>query len=147
MSHVWIEDESKIPKEFGSIRIARKKSLVWIREPASPFEEFHLSWGDLKAVPGIDFVICNDSHPDGEYPIKIDEFHRTYEATASDSGKFRKKEKNRLVRIPVGWTATLHTREGILEAKAGDWIGIDTRGCPYAQSQEYVDQNLEFIDE
>ena len=147
MPNIEIKRESDIPKEFGAIRTAVKKSLVWIREPKAPEEQFHLSWGELTARPGIDFVICNDAQPDGEYPIKIDEFNRTYEETASGTGKYRKKQKNRLVRIPEGWTTTLHCREGEEQASAGDWIAIDTRGCPYAQSQDFVNENLEFIDE
>ncbi len=147
MRNIEITHESDIPKEFGRILTARKKSLVWIREPKRPNEEFHLSWGDLTAVPNVDVVICNEAHPEGEYPIKIDEFRSTYEETMSQSGMYRKKEKNRLVRIPAGWTVTLHTREGVEQAGAGDWIAIDTRGCPYAQSQPFVDENLEFADE
>ena len=147
MPNIEIKRESDIPKEFGVIRTAVKKSLVWIREPKAPEEKFHLSWGELTARPGIDFVICNDEQPDGAYPIKIDEFNRTYEETASGTARYRKKQKNRLVKIPEGWTATLHCREGEESASAGDWIAIDTRGCPYAQSQDFVNENLEFIDE
>ena len=147
MPAVDIKHESDIPKEFGAVRTARKKSLIWIREPKAPEEQFYLSWGELKAIPGIDVVVCSDAHPDGEYPIKVEEFQRTYEETASGSAKYRKKESNRLVKIPAGWIVTLQTREGEEQANSGDWIAIDTRGCPYAQSQDFVDANLEFIDE
>ncbi len=147
MPIIKVNQQSDIPKAFAVIRAARKKLLIWIREPKTPEESFHLPWGELTAVPGIDVVVCNDDHPDGEYPIKIEEFRRTYEEISPGCGKYCKKEKNRLVRIPEGWTANLHTREGELQVNAGDWIAIDTRGYPYAQSQDFVDENLEFIDE
>ena len=146
MNIIQVRSESDIPTDFCAIREARKKSHVWIREPRAPHEEFHVSWGNLQAVPGIDFVVCNDANPDGEYPIKTDEFRRTYEETEPGSGKYCKKVRNRLVKIPAGWSATVHSREGVEEAEAGDWIAFDTRGCPYAQSQEFVESSLEFIE-
>lgn len=130
----------QIPRDWGKPREAMRKTTIAIREPQG-METFVTSWGRLVAVPGLDWVIVQDS---GEaYPIKKEIFAATYEETAP--GRYRKKARSRLVRVPEGVVAVLTTREGEIEVRHPDYVVIGTENEVYANSEEWVATNLEFI--
>jgi len=78
-----------------------------------------------------------------EYPIKQDIFARTYEAAGP--GRYRKAARSRLVQVPEGWVAVLATLEGVIEVAHPDFVAIGADNEVYANSQAWVQANLEFL--
>ncbi len=130
----------QIPAEWGKPHEVRRKTTVAIREPKD-METFVTSWGTLTATPGLDWVIVQDSGE--EYPIKKDIFTTSYEEVGP--GRYRKKARSRLVQVPVGVVAVLATREGEIEVRHPDYVVIGVENEVYANSEEWVATNLEFI--
>ena len=139
-TRVRISSGRDIPRSFGGIRLARKKSLVRIREPKHD-EKFQTPWGVLVAQPGEDVVVIDNSGT--EAPVKKQIFERTYGQTSH--GEFRKHAISRLVQVPVGVTAVLATLEGELEVTHPDYVVIGNEDEVYSNGAEWVLQNLEFL--
>lgn len=141
MMTVRIATETELPPGWGAPRPAVRKTTVARRAPVGA-ETFVLSWGTLTAQPDEDWVLIQDSGE--EYPIKRDIFAKTYEEVAP--GRFRKTARSRLVQVPEGVTAILATKEGELEVRHPDFVVIGAEGEVYANSAEWVVDNLEFVD-
>ena len=136
---IAIAHGSQIPSEWGTPREAVRTTTVTIREPAG-MESFVTAWGTLIATPGDDLVITQDS---GEaYPIKKNIFAATYEEVAP--GRYRKKTRSRLVQVPKGVVAALTTREGEIEVRHPDYVAIGAENEVYANSAQWVEENLVF---
>lgn len=130
---------SQIPGDWGTPCEAIRTTTVTVREPAG-MESFVTSWGTLTATPGEDLVIIQDS---GEaYPIKKSIFAATYEEAAP--GRYRKKARSRLVQVPEGVVAVLATREGEIEVRHPDYVAIGAENEVYANSAQWVAENLVF---
>lgn len=135
-----ISSAEQIPAHWGTPQRAVRKASVAIREPQGA-ETFSTGWGELRAEPGRDWVIVQDS---GEaYPIKKAIFARTYQEMAP--GRYRKTGSSRLVQVPEGEVAVLSTLEGSLEVRYPDYVAIGEDGEVYANSAQWVAQNLEFL--
>ncbi len=140
MMKVRIASEFELPAAWGAPRAAVRKTTVARRAPIG-VETFVLSWGTLTAEPDEDWIVIQDS---GEaYPIKRDIFAQTYEEVAP--GRFRKTARSRLVQVPEGMVARLATQEGELEVRYPDYVVIGAQGEVYANSAEWVAENLEFV--
>lgn len=137
---ILIQHGDQLPSSWGNPREAVRKTTIVIREPQG-METFVTSWGTLTAAPGLDWVIVQDS---GEaYPIKKDIFAATYEEIAP--GRYRKKARSCLVQVPEGVVAVLATREGEIEVRHPDYVVIGAENEVYANSEEWVSANLEFV--
>lgn len=139
-TRIHINNGNQIPADWGTPRVARRKTSVTVREPAES-EIFEKSWGALTATPGSDLIIVEDSGE--EYPIKKEIFEKTY--IAVDHGRFRKKAVSRLIQVPEGVVALLATLEGDIEARHPDWVVIGSNGEVYANNADWVEANLDFI--
>ena len=140
MQTVRISCGSEVPQEWGIPHAAKRKTTVSRREP-NGVETFHLAWGSLIARPGEDWVLLQDS---GEaYPIKKSIFDKTYEELAP--GRYRKSAHSRLIQVPEGVTAMLATKEGDVEVRHPDYVVIGVEGEVYANSADWVAENLEFV--
>lgn len=144
-TRITIANGSEIPGSFGSLRTARKKGTVRIREPRSPKETFNKSWGTLTALTGQDVILYSDADPEG-YPCDIEIFGQTYKETRPGSGEYRKTESTRLVQVPQGIVAVLETREGTIEVEHPDFVVVGKMNEVYANSFDWVAQNLSFLD-
>jgi hypothetical protein len=136
-----IANGSQIPVDWGSPRMAMRRTTVTVREPAG-FETFEKSWGTLTATPGSDLIVVEA--PGEEYPVKKEIFLKTYEAV--DRGRFRKKAASRLIQVPKGVVALLATLEGEIEVLHPDWVVIGHDGEVYANNAKWVEANLDFMD-
>ena len=116
---IRIENRDQIPADWGTVRAARRKSTVTVREPTKK-ETFEKTWGTLTAVPGKDFIIVEESGE--EYPIKKGIFDKTY--VAVNHGRFRKKAISRLIQVPEGVIAELETLEGRVTVGHPDWWSL-----------------------
>jgi hypothetical protein len=148
MQRVLIRNGDEIPDSFGALRTARKKTLVRVRAPNGPREEFVKTWGTQEAVSGEDLVLISDADPEG-YPCKLDVFEKTYRETEPGSGLFRKTGLSRLVQVPKGVTAeleTLETPQRPLTVEHPDYVVVGPRNEVYANRQDWVEENLEFVD-
>jgi hypothetical protein len=137
---IRIASAKDIPLSFGGLRLARKKSLVRIREPEQA-ETFTTPWGVLTAKPGEDVVVIDASG--SEAPVKKQIFERTYDEASH--GEFRKHAISRLVQVPPGQTVVLATLEGDLEVAHPDYVVIGAEGEVYSNGADWVAQNLEFL--
>lgn len=127
---------------------AKKNTFVTIRDVAPEGEEFSVSWADSKLVadPKVDLVVIQ---PNGkEYPCKIDIFFETYEKVDNETErKFQKKELSTLVAIPEGCEVEVETLEGKISAVSyPDYVVIGKKDELYANTKEWVDANLTFVD-
>lgn len=130
---------SEIPSAWGALRTASRRFSVTLREPRGP-EVFSVAWGELTADPLLDWVVMPD---DGAaWPIKKEVFERTYEAAGP--GRFRKRERSRLVQVPPDTVALLHTLEGPLEVRHPDYVAVGTQGEVYANAAGWVHDHLTF---
>lgn len=135
-----IANGSQIPAEWGAPREAVRTTTVTIREPDGE-ESFAVSDGILVARSGLDWVIVQ--HSGKEYPIKKDIFRKIYEEVAS--GEYRKKARSRLVQVPAGVEVVLISLEGRIEVRHPDYIVIGTQNEVYANTAQWVSENLEFL--
>ena len=140
MSFIKITSGSDVPAAWGVRRQAMKKTLVSIREPNGPSERFSLSWGELEAIPGVDIVIMAGGE---EYPCKVDIFKETYQE--KEPGKFQKTALSEVVQVPQGITARVETKEGPIEVAYPDYIVIGVKNEAYANAEQWVKENLEFV--
>jgi len=139
-ARIRIANGREIPLSFGGLRLARRKSLVRIREPQQA-ELLKTAWGVLAAKPGEDLIVIDKSG--SEAPIKKEIFERTYGEAAH--GEFRKHGVVRLVQVPIGVTAILQTLEGDLEVGYPDYVVVGTQGEVYPNDAGWVAENLEFL--
>jgi hypothetical protein len=141
VKHIRIANGSQIPTDWGTPRVAKRKTAVMVREPMG-IETFKKFWGTLTATPGDDLIIVQDSGE--EYPIKKEIFEKTYKTVAA--GRFRKVALSRLIQVPKGVVAVLATLEGDIEVMHPDYIVIGENGEVYANNVEWVKANLDFVD-
>ena len=137
---IRIDSGNDVPSDFGVWHEAVRRTSVTIREPQG-IETFEKSWGTLTAVAGVDVVIVQDAGD--EYPIKRDIFAQTYEQVGP--GRYRKTAKTRLVQVPQGVIAILASPEGEIEVTHPDFIVVGVRNEVYANSPDWVRENLELI--
>ncbi len=140
LTAIRIESGDQVPLSWGEPREAVRKTTVTIREAQGP-ETFVTSWGTLKARPGLDLVIIQDSGE--EYPIKKEIFRATYKEI--ESGRFRRMARSRLVQVPEGVLAVLASKEGEIEVRHPDYVAIGPQNEVYANSVEWVAANLLLI--
>lgn len=145
---------------FGSPKVARRKTLVYIREVVG--EEFfysNSSSSELKAVEGIDYIVIpvdgENLYPckkdvvipvDGEdlYPCKKEIFHNSWVETET-TGVYREKALYKVIPIPKGNAVTLKTLEGDVVVSHPAWIAIGIADEVYSYSSEWVEKNLELV--
>ncbi len=137
LTAIRIESGDQVPLSWGEPREAVRKTTVAIREAQGP-ETFVTSWGTLKATPGLDWIIVQDSGE--EYPIKKEIFRATYEEV--EPGRFRKIARSQLVQVPEGILAVLASKEGEIEVRHPDYVAIGSQNEVYANSAEWVALNL-----
>lgn len=137
-----LKSPSDIPSSWPILK-ARKKTTVSIRESIGR-EQFKVSWQDsiLESDPELDLIVIQ---PNGnEYPCKKDIFYETY--VLLEDNKWIKNEISRLVQVPEGESVSIETLEGILnEVKHPDYIVIGKRDELYANTNEWAQNNLTFI--
>jgi hypothetical protein len=143
---ITISNSQEAITHFGEPKVARRKTLVRIRE-VNGTEVFESKYGEgnLVAEQGIDFVVIPVDGAD-PYPCKIDIFHKTWEETEKDSGIYCRKELCRCIPIPEDTTVTLETLEGTRVVSHPNYIALGIEGEVYSYSPEWVGKNLEFID-
>jgi hypothetical protein len=150
-----LQQVQDIPGDW-SVYSVKKKTPVRIRQ-AVKVEMFKVSWQDAELVsdPEVDFIVIQ---PNGsEYPCKKDIFWETYEEqpgqcfTSDFSDKtflkdYIKKAQTTIVQIPEGESVEILTLEGTLPAVSyPDYIAIGVRGELYANTKDFVDNNLIFV--
>ena len=147
---IVVRSETDIPAVWPRF-VVRKKSSVNIRA-SKGVEEFKVSWQDALLVsdPNADLIIIQ---PNGdEYPCKKDIFFSTYTPVPMiytedliAGYKFVKSATSVIVPIPRRFDVTIQTLEGVLPIVAyPDYIAIGTLGELYANTKQFVDDNLEF---
>jgi hypothetical protein len=140
-----IKTENDIPSDWTRLT-ARKKTTVTIR-PCNNVEKFKVSWQDAELVsdPEVDLIVIQ---PDGvEYPCKKDIFWETYEPKRYNGmvsgNEYIKKATSTLVTIPEDEEVEIETLEGTLpKVTYPDYIVIGAQGELYANTQEFVENNL-----
>ena len=147
-----VKEVKDIPKEWSVIS-ARKNTTVKIR-PSLEVEKFKVSWQDaeLTSDPEVDLIVIQ---PNGkEYPCKKDIFWETYDSLRDSDGSitgdglsYVKKALCTLVVIPEGVEVEIETLEGTLpKVTFPDYIAIGPKGELYANTKEFVEQNMTLID-
>ena len=145
--------ESDIPAIWPRF-VVRKKTSVGIRA-SKGVEEFKVSWQDaiLTSDPELDLIVIQ---PNGkEYPCKKDLFFSTYTPIPAVSNddliagyKFVKSATTTIVPIPMDFDVTIETLEGVLPVVAyPDYIAIGSVGELYANTKQFVEDNLEFVNQ
>ena len=135
-----LKTEMDIPD--WNIKLVKKVTTVKIR-PSNGVEKFKVSWSDSELIsnPELDLIIISNGT---EYPCKKDIFNETYEQVSET--EWRKKEVTRIVQVPEGTCVSIETLEGKLnEVQFPDYIAIGKKGELYANSEDYVKKNLEFV--
>jgi hypothetical protein len=136
---------AQVEAQFGAPILAHRKTLVKKREVVGE-EVFSLSYGDLTAVQGVDYVLepLDGSHP---YPCKIDIFADSWEETVPNSGVgvYRRKALAKIVPVPLGFEITLETLEGDTKVYHPDYIAIGVKDEVYSNGKEWVDANLDIL--
>ena len=131
---------------------ARKNSAVTIRA-ANAVEESSVDWQDsvLTSDPQLDLIV--KSLDGKEYPCKKDIFFSTYTGVPAENNEdmlagymFVKSALSTLVRIPAHATVEIQTLEGVLPVvEFPDYISIGPKGELYANTKDFVDQNMTFV--
>lgn len=143
MNKIEVKHPTDIPENWKRFT-ARKKSLVSIRE-SNGIEKFKVDWQESELVsdPDWDWIIISE---DGsEYPCKKDIFLATYEVDLTDlyAYKWHKTQSNIIVSVPENYEVIIHTLEGKLNSVTyPDFIAIGIKGELYANTKEFVDNNL-----
>jgi hypothetical protein len=146
-----IKTENDIPSNWTRLT-ARKKTTVKIR-PCNGVETFKVSWQDSELVsdPEVDLIIIQSNGK--EYPIKRDIFSTTYTIVEPFGSldyiydyNWIKSATTQLVAIPEGEEVEIETLEGTLpKVTYPDYIVIGVKGELYANTQEFVKNNLEIV--
>jgi hypothetical protein len=150
---ITVKAETDIPAVWPRF-VVRKKTTVGIRA-SKGVEEFKVSWQDATLVsdPAVDLIIVQ---PNGtEYPCKKDIFFSTYTPVPAISNedliagyKFVKSATTTIVPIPQRFDVTIQTLEGVLPVVTyPDYIAIGAVGELYANTKQFVDDNLEFVNQ
>jgi hypothetical protein len=147
---ITVKNPEHIPSDWKILNV-RKKTTVKIRS-CNGVEKFKVSWQDAELVsdPEVDLIVIQPN--DKEYPCKSDIFWDTYELKKpcfhSDQSKFEyiKKATTQIVEIPEGYEVEIETLEGVLPVVTyPDYIAIGVKGELYANTKEFVDNNLEIL--
>lgn len=136
-----LKTQKDIPANWP-ICLVKKVSTVKIR-PSNGIEKFKVDWQDSELVsnPELDLIIISNN---SEYPCKKDIFAETYEQV--NENEWRKKEVSRIIQVPKGEEVEVETLEGKEKnIFYPDYIAIGKRGELYANSKDFVDKNLEFV--
>ena len=144
-----LTNKSQIPLEWRVLKCKRKDTVI-IRS-CQGVEKFKVSWQDSELIsdPTLDLIIIQKNGK--EYPCKRDVFFETYEPMPWSidqlAQKYRKKTISTLVEIPEGYEVNILTLEGTLNSvKYPDYIVVGIKDELYANSKEFVDENLEIIE-
>jgi len=136
---------AQVEAQFGAPILARRKTLVQKRDAVGE-EVFSLSYGDLTAVQGVDYVLepLDGSHP---YPCKINIFADSWEETVPNSGVgvYRRKALAKIVAVPPGFEITLKTLEGDTKVSYPDYIAIGVKDEVYSNGKAWVEANLDIL--
>ena len=146
-----VQTQEDIPDSWQVLKV-RKKTTVKVRS-CEGVEEFDVSWQDSKLIsdPAVDVIIIQ---PNGvEFPCKREIFNSSYIPLVGISDvrtkdvHYIKNVTSQIVPIPIGETVQIETLEGTLnEVTFPDYIAIGIRGELYANTFEFVRDNLEFIE-
>lgn len=136
---------SDIPSEWELLNV-RKKTTVRIR-PSIEVERFKVSWQDAELVsdPALDIIVIQ---PNGkEYPCKKDIFAETYiQKPELGVDVWMKSATTQIVKIPEGVSVEIETLEGVLPSVTfPDYIAIGAKGELYANTVDFVQNNLEIV--
>ena len=146
MKKLIIKNAKDIPDTWIK-SVVRKKTSVRIR-PCKGVESFKVSWQDAELIsdPEKDVIIIQDD--DKEYPCKIDIFEESYVISSNDPNRFVKKSTNQIVKIPENYSVEIETLEGVLpEVSFPDYISIGIKGELYANTEKFVKEILEVINQ
>lgn len=129
----------------------KRKTTVKVRRCAKA-EKFKVSWQDAELIsdPKNDLIIIQDNGK--EYPCKKDIFNETYELVDTNPliipplRRYRKTATTRIVEIPEGINVEIETLEGVLPIVTyPDYIAIGAKGELYANTKQFVEENLEIV--
>ncbi len=140
---IKITNKEDIPSHWNVLKV-KKKTTVQIRR-AIEVEKFSASWQDSELVsdPEQDVIVIQQNGK--EYPCKKDIFFDSYEECETLGGpvKYIKKAVTEIVEIPEGEEVQIETLEGTLNSVSfPDYIAIGTKGELYANTEEFVKENL-----
>ncbi len=136
-----VETISDIPVNWETFNV-RKKTKVTIRE-CNGVETFTVPWSEsqLTSDPAVDIIVFSGGL---EYPCKREIFEKTY--VAHPEGGYIKTAQTQIVRIPVGVAVNIATLEGDeASVEAPDFIAIGAKGELYANTKQFVEENLEVV--
>lgn len=146
MANTYVfENADQATAVYGEPIIARRKTLVTVREVAGETEVFPRANGDLTAVKGVDLVVVpvDGSAP---YPCKVELFageKGAWEETEPGSGAYRRKALCRYLNIPEGDSVVCKTLEGDATATYPDAIALGVDGEVYTYRRTWIESNLE----
>ena len=108
---------------YGAPRLARRRTLVRTRPISGEREIFQTSSGPLEGTSQEDLaVVPCDGSP--AYPCKRSIFTDSWSETEPGSGVYRRSALARVVPVPEGHEAVLHSLEGELCVRHPDYIEI-----------------------
>lgn len=133
-----------IPEDWEIFNVT-KNTTVKIR-PCEVVERFKVSWQDSELIsdPEKDIIVIQ---PNGkEYPCKADIFYETYRQLTPNRNEWIKRATTQIVKIPEGVEVDIITLEGTLtKVSYPDYIAIGTKGELYANTKEFVENNLTIV--
>lgn len=141
--HIF-ETGDQVVQVYGAPRLALRKTLVTVRAIAGKTERFATRSGELVGNEADDLVVVplDGSSP---YPCRKTIFEQSWSETEPGSGVYRRTALARLVPVPEGHEVIVRSLEGDLTIRHPDFIAIGVQGEVYANSAEWVAENLEFL--
>lgn len=143
MPHHTFSTGSEAIAVYGEPRLARRNTLITIREVEGNREE--LPYGDqvLIAIKDVDYV-ATPIKGGFSYVIKKDIFTKSWQET-SQQGVYEKKVICKVIPIPEGDMVVLNTLEGQIIASYPDYIAIGVDDEVYPNRNDWVKDNLIFL--
>lgn len=144
MTTYTFETADQVVQVYGPPRLALRKTLVTIRAIAGETERFATRMGELLGHKADDLVVV-PSDGSSPYPCKTSIFEQSWSETEPGSGVYRRKALARVVPVPEGDEAIVRSLEGDLTIRHPDFIALGVQGEVYANSADWVAENLEFL--
>ncbi|MEB3361748.1 MAG: hypothetical protein VKI42_06440 [Synechococcaceae cyanobacterium] len=134
----------QVAQVYGEPRLALRKTLVTTRAIAGETERFATRMGELVGHQADDLVVV-PTDGGSPYPCKTSIFQQSWIETEPGSGVYRRKALARLVPVPQGDEVIVRSLEGDLTIRHPDFIALGVQGEVYANSADWVAENLEFL--
>lgn len=156
LQHLALRNGTQAQKLLGKPREAKRTSTIQRREPdpdpGKNFETLETTWGEQRAVTGVDFVAIEDAgpgEPKNEYPYKKEIWAKNMEPHPEKPGEYRKKTVSRLIEVPEGMIVDCYTIDGEkdkpLPVPAGDFICIGANNEIYPMDKETRAEQFEWV--